>query len=359
MTAAAQLNAIPVDPDRVITDPGYGEAFTEHLFSIDWTPDKGWHGAELRPLGDISLHPGTIGLHYGQVIFEGLKAHRRVDGTVAAFRPEDHARRFQRSARRLAMPELPEEIFVGAIEQLIARDGGMLSEDPTHCIYLRPIMFATDVTLMLRPSNGFRFLLMAFVAAGFFGDNVESVSAWVSHDHARAFPGGTGDVKVAGNYAASFLAQRRAQEAGCQQVLWLDAVERKHIEEMGGMNIFFVRGSGPGAEVVTPQLTGTLLPGVTRDTVLGLAARLGLTPREERVPLAQWRAECEQGLVTEVFACGTAAVITPVKSIHDSGEEWVIGDGTPGPVTLSLHRELVDLHHGRSEQPPAWADTAR
>ncbi|RKT19370.1 branched chain amino acid aminotransferase [Streptomyces sp. 1114.5] len=354
MTSAAQRKPIAIDPARVITDPGYGEAFTDHLFSIDWSPELGWHNAELKPLDNLSLHPATLGLHYGQVIFEGLKAHRRVDGTVAAFRPEDHARRFQRSARRLAMPELPEEVFTDAIEQLIERDGGMLSEDPTHCLYLRPIMFATDVTLMLRPSNTYRFLLMAFVAAGFFGDDIESVSAWVSHDYVRAFPGGTGNVKVAGNYAGSFAAQRQAQEAGCPQVLWLDAVERRWIEEMGGMNVFFVRGEGPSAEVVTPLLTGTLLPGVTRDTVLALAERLGHTPREERISLAQWKDEVERGVITEVFACGTAAVVTPVKSFHDGGEEWVVGDGTPGPVTRALHGALVDLHHGLSEQPPAW-----
>ncbi|MFJ9770757.1 branched-chain amino acid aminotransferase [Kitasatospora sp. NPDC101157] len=340
-------NPTAVDPARVIADPGYGEAFTDHMVTADWSPEKGWHNVGLRTLENLTLHPGTLGLHYGQVIFEGLKAHRLADGTVQAFRPLDHARRFQRSARRLAMPELPEELFVEAIDRLVEADGAMLSDDPTHSLYLRPLMFATDVTLMLRPSTTFRFLLMAFCAAGFFGDDVESVSAWVSRDYVRAFPGGTGDVKVAGNYAGSFAAQKLAQDAGCQQVLWLDATERRYIEEMGGMNLFFVRGTGEGAEIVTPRLTGTLLPGVTRDTVLRLTAERGYRPREERIELEQWLAQCADGTVSEVFACGTAAVITPVGAIRDGERTWTIGTGRPGSVTLDMHRALVDHQQGR------------
>jgi branched-chain amino acid aminotransferase len=215
-------------------------------------------------------------------------------------------------------------------------------------------MFATDRSLMLRPSDEYQFLLMAFVAGGFFGDDVPSVSVLVNHDQSRAFPGGTGDVKVAGNYAPSFVSQRQAAEVGCQQVLWLDANEKHWIEEMSGMNMFLVRGTGKGAEVVTPELTGTLLPGTTRDTVLRLAERLGYTPRTERVSLDQWRQECRDGVVTEVFACGTAAVVTPVSDVRDEGGDWTISDGQPGPVTLELRRALVDMHHGVSPDPDGW-----
>jgi branched-chain amino acid aminotransferase len=344
--------------DRVVQNPGHGEAFTEHMISIEWSGEGGWSAARMTPLENLSIHPGMIGLHYGQVAFEGLKAHRRSDGSMGVWRPADHALRFQRSCRRLAMPELPVETFVAAIHQLIDADEGSLSDDPAHSIYLRPIMFATDTSLMLRESRTYRFLLMAFVAGGFFGENIESVSVYASRSYSRAFPGGTGDVKVAGNYAPSFLAQREAAAAGCQQVLWLDAVERRYVEEMGGMNIFLVRGRGSRAQVVTPELTGTLLPGVTRGTILTLAERLGHEPVQERISLDRFRAECESGLITEAFACGTAAVVTSIAKVCDRDSAWAIGDGKPGPVTLALRTALTDLHHGLVPDPDAWLDSS-
>jgi branched-chain amino acid aminotransferase len=336
-------------------NPGHGETFTDHMFSLTWSPADGWHDPQLGPLSDLVLHPATIGLHYGQVAFEGLKAHRRHDGAIGVFRPLEHARRFQRSTRRLAMPELPEELFMQALDTFVAADEGWLSDNPTHSLYLRPLMYATDVTLMLKPSVGYRFLLMAFLAAGFFGDDVDSVSVLIGRDYPRAMPRGTGDVKIAGNYAPSFIAQRQAQELGCAQVVWLDAMEQRWVEEMGGMNLFFVRGSGPGAQVVTPELTGTLLPGVTRDTLLTLAQRLGYRPSTERISVDQWREECERGVITEVFACGTAAVVTAVGQVRDTaGPDFTIGDGKPGPVTTALRTALVDLHHGLGEDPDGW-----
>jgi branched-chain amino acid aminotransferase len=357
MTTYAEPQSAQQDsPPRteVVLNPGHGEAFTAHMISATWSEESGWSGLELLPLSDLVIHPGMIGLHYGQVAFEGLKAHRRGDGRMGVFRPADHAARFRRSCRRLAIPELPEDVFVAAVDRLIATDEGALSTDPSHSIYLRPIIFATDTSLMLRPSRTYRFLLMAFVAGGFFGEDVESVSVWISHDYVRAFPGGTGDVKIAGNYAPSFLAQRQAEEAGCAQAVWLDARERRYVEEMGGMNMFLVRGSGPDAQVITPELTGTLLPGVTRRTVLTLAERLGYRTGQERISLDQWRRECTEGSMTEVFACGTAAVVTPVGAVRDRDGGWTIGDGRPGPVTLSLRQALVDLHHGKLPDPEGW-----
>lgn len=355
MTLTAPEGSLaPAAAQQPALRPGHGDAFTAHMIATDWTASRGWAAPELQPLENLSLHPGTLGLHYAQVVFEGLKAHRRVDGGMSVFRPWDHARRFQRSARRLAMPELPVELFVSSIEQLIATDEGMLSDDPSHSIYLRPLMFGADANLMLRPSEEYRYLLMAFVAGGFFGQDIETVSVWVSHEHSRAIPGGTGNVKCAGNYAGSFVAQRAAHDAGCQQVVWLDPVERHWVEEMGGMNMFFVRGSGPGAEIVTPRLSGSLLPGVTRDTLLALASRAGYTAREERISLDQWRDECARGVITEVFASGTAAVVTPVGEVRDEGGDWTIGDGKAGPVTMQLRQQLVDLHHGTLADPDGW-----
>jgi branched-chain amino acid aminotransferase len=339
------------NPAKVV----HGENFTEHMVTATWTPQDGWSRPELRPLEPLSISPGMIGLHYGQVIFEGLKAHRRVDGSMAVFRPWENARRFQRSAARLAMPELPEDIFMDAIERVAAADQHLLSDDPALSLYLRPLMFASEPSLALRTANEYTFLVMAFVTGAFFGDDVDAVTVWVNREHPRAMPGGTGDVKCAANYGPAFLAQRKAEERGCQQVVWLDAAERRWVEELGGMNLFFVRGTGPDAEVITPELTGTLLPGVTRKSLLILAERLGYTVREERIGVDQWRAECEQGLITETFACGTAAVVTPVGEVRDDTVgAWKVGDGKPGPVSAALHDALVDLHHGIAADTDGW-----
>ncbi|MFD8014403.1 branched-chain amino acid aminotransferase [Streptomyces sp. NPDC058955] len=354
MTLTFDHDSAAASAPQPVRAPGHGDAFTDHMYTLSWNPTDGWHKPELGRLRPLTLHPGTIGLHYAQVIFEGLKAHRQADGGVAVFRPWDHARRFQRSARRLAMPELPEDVFVDSIEQVLRADQGLLSDDPSHSIYLRPMMFGADANLMLRPSHTYEYLMMAFVAGGFFGKAMETVSVWISHEHSRAIPGGTGNVKCAGNYSGSFVAQLQAQEAGCQQVVWLDPLERTWIEEMGGMNMFFVRGSGPGAEIVTPALSGSLLPGVTRDTLLGIAESMGYVPREEKISLEQWRRECAKGRITEVFASGTAAVVTPVGHVKDRDGDWTIGDGEPGPVTLALREALVDLHHGTAPDPKGW-----
>jgi branched-chain amino acid aminotransferase len=337
------------------SSPGHGDAFTDHMYAMSWTEDTGWQPGSLRRLAALSLHPATLGLHYGQVIFEGMKAFRQLDGSMAVFRPERNALRFQASARRLAMPELPVADFVAAIDSLVAADGHALSDDPEHSLYLRPLMYGSEANLMLRPSRTYEFLLMAFVAGGFFGDTVAPVSVYVSREHSRAMPGGTGNVKCAANYGPSFAAQRIAQEAGCQQVVWLDSVERRWVEEMGGMNMFFVRGD----EVMTPALTGTLLPGVTRDSLLALASRAGYRVTETRISVDEWRAGCASGEITEVFACGTAAVVTPVGRVVDETGTWQVADGEMGPVTRGLRRTLVDLQHGRTPDPDGWLHRIR
>ena len=333
---------------------GHGDLFTAHMVGSSWTEQSGWSPAELLPLAPIPMHPAMIGLHYAQVVFEGLKAHRQVDGSVAVFRPWDNARRFQRSASRLQMPQLPERDFVAAIDRLVAADEAWLPNDPNLSLYIRPLMYATESNLMLRPSAEYRFLVLAFLAGGFFGERPAPLSVWVSREHARAMPGGTGDVKCAANYGPSFVAQQAAAEAGCQQVIWLDSVERRWVEEMGGMNLFLVRGTGPGAEVVTPALTGTLLPGVTRDSLLSIAARLGYRPGQERISVEQLRAECESGLISEMFACGTAAVVTPIGRIKDGDAQWTVGSGEAGPITLALRERLLDVQHGLAEDPEGW-----
>jgi branched-chain amino acid aminotransferase len=333
---------------------GHGAMFTSHMVSTTWSTQQGWQGLELLPLEPIPVHPAMMGLHYAQIIFEGLKAYRRADGSVAMFRPRENARRFQRSARRLCMPELPEETFIHALERLVAADAPWVPADPGLSLYLRPLMYATEVNLMLRPSGTYRFLVLAFVSGGFFGDQLAPISVWVNQTHARAMPGGTGDVKCAANYGPAFVAQQAAAAAGCQQVIWLDAAERRWVEEMGGMNLFLVRGAGPGAEVVTPELTGTLLPGITRDSLLVIAGRLGYQPRQERISIDQLRAECVSGTITEMFACGTAAVVTPIGLIRSEAGDWTVGRGDPGPTTLALRERLLAIQHGSADDPDGW-----
>jgi branched-chain amino acid aminotransferase len=334
--------------------PGFGEAFTDHMVTAGWTADDGWQRPRLRPYGNLPMDPAMVGLHYGQAVFEGLKAHRQADGSLAVFRPDRHARRFQQSAARLAMPEPPAELFLEMVRDLVRADGARLPDNPAVSLYLRPVLFASEACLALRPAREYQLAMIAFVTGGFFGDEPKPLSVMVSREYSRAAPGGTGQAKSAGNYAAAYLAQSRAEEAGCQQVVWLDAVEQRWVEELGATNIFFVRGHGAAAQVVTPELTGTLLPGITRDSLLTLAEELGHAPSEERVSVDQWRTESRSGVITESFACGTAAVVTPIGQVHDGGDDWTIGEGTAGPITLALRDALVAVQQGRAPDPHGW-----
>jgi branched-chain amino acid aminotransferase len=346
-TAVAQREAI-------LSNPGFGRHFTDHMVTIEWTEGRGWHDAELVPYGPIELDPATMSLHYGQEIFEGLKAYRRSDGSIATFRPEMNARRFQRSARRLAMPELPETLFLAAIEALVDQDQEWVPAYPETSLYLRPFMFSTEVGLGVKPASSYLFLLIASPAGAYFHGGIKPVSVWLSTEYVRAAPGGTGEAKCAGNYAASLVAQAQAAAEGCDQVVWLDAAEHRWVEEMGGMNLYFVFGSGDDARLVTPELTGALLPGVTRSSILQVADDLGIDAQEERISIDDWREGNASGAITEVFACGTAAVITPVGRVRWSMGEWSVGDGTPGPVTSQLREHLLGIQHGRVEDQHGW-----
>ncbi|MEV0748158.1 branched-chain amino acid aminotransferase [Streptomyces sp. NBC_01220] len=337
--------------EAILVKPGFGRYFTDHMVTIKWTEGRGWHDAQLVPYAPLSIDPANMTLHYGQEIFEGLKAYRQPDGTVATFRPEANAERFQRSANRLAMPELPVETFVEACDALVRQDAAWV---PAHggeeSLYLRPFMIATEVGLGVRPSNEYLFLVIASPAGAYFPGGVKPVSIWLSEDRVRAVPGGMGDAKTGGNYAASLLAQAEAAAKGCDQVAYLDAVEHKWVEELGGMNLYFVYGN----KIVTPALTGSLLAGITRDSLLRLAADLGYEPEESRVSIDQWRDDTANGTLTEVFACGTAAVITPVGVVKSAGGEWTQGDGTPGPVTMRLRERLLDIQRGTAEDAHGW-----
>jgi branched-chain amino acid aminotransferase len=335
-------------------NPGFGRYFTDHMVTIAWTEDAGWHDAKLVPYAPIPMDPATNVLHYGQAIFEGLKAYRQADGSIATFRPEANARRFQRSAARLAMPELPEELFLASIEALVDQDRAYVPDDAEESLYLRPFMVSTEVGLGVRPANSYLYVLIASPVGAYFKGGVKPVSVWLSTEYVRAAPGGTGEAKFAGNYAASLIAQAQAAERGCDQVVWLDAHEHRWVEEMGGMNLFFVYGEGENARVVTPELSGSLLAGVTRDSLLTVAKDLGLGADEGRINVDDWREGNASGEITEVFACGTAAVITPVGTVKSAQHSWTVGDGQPGEVTMRLRHALLDIQTGRAQDAHGW-----
>jgi branched-chain amino acid aminotransferase len=336
--------------EAILAEPGFGRHFTDHMVTIKWTEGRGWHDAQLVPYAPLSLDPANMTLHYAQTIFEGLKAYRQPDGSVATFRPEANARRFQSSARRLSMPELPVETFIAACDALVRQDRAWVPDAGEASLYLRPFMFATEVGLGVRPANEYLFLVIASPAGSYFPGGVRPVSVWLSEEYVRAAPGGTGAAKAGGNYAASLVAQAQATEHGCDQVVWLDAIERRWIEEMGGMNLYFVYGD----RIVTPELSGSLLPGITRDSLLTIAADLGYQAGEGRISVDDWKQGAADGTLTEVFACGTAAVITPVGSVKSTRAGWSVADGAPGPVTLRLRSALLDLQSGRAADPYGW-----
>jgi branched-chain amino acid aminotransferase len=360
MAFTHSLNPAPrsaAERDAILAAPGFGKYFTDHMVRIDFA-DGAWGEATVLPYGPISLDPATAALHYGQEIFEGLKAYHQPDGSISTFRAQANAARFQRSARRLGMAELPTELFIESLRELVAVDSAWVPSSSDASLYLRPFMIATEVGLGVnKPSSQYAYLLIASPAGPYFAGGVKPVSVWLSTEYTRAAPGGTGEAKCAGNYAASFVAQAHATAQGCDQVVWLDAAEHRWVEEMGGMNLYFVYGSGENARIVTPALTGTLLPGITRDSLLTLATELGYTAEEGKISTDEWREGNAAGAITEVFACGTAAVITPLGSVKSAEGSWTIGDGQPGPVAMRLREMLTGIQTGVIPDGHGWMAT--
>ena len=334
---------------ELLKDPGFGRVFTDHMVTIRWTKDRGWHDAQVGARAPITLDPAAAVLHYGQEIFEGLKAYNLSDGSIALFRPEQNARRFRASAARMALPELPEALFMQAIEELVKIDKDWIPGGEGS-LYLRPFMIASEIFLGVKPSAEYIFAVIASPVGSYFKGGPAPVSIWVSETYTRAAVGGTGAVKCGGNYAASLRAQAEAIDHGCDQVVFLDAVERRYIEELGGMNIFFVFDDG---SLSTPPL-GTILPGITRDSIIALARDAGTTVREELYTLEQWRADAASGRLKEAFACGTAAVISPIGKVCSTSGDFAINGGAAGPVAMGLRKQLVDIQYGRAPDPHNW-----
>ncbi|WP_327179292.1 branched-chain amino acid aminotransferase [Streptomyces sp. NBC_01335] len=345
-------NPTPVaERGTILADPGFGRWFTDHMATAKWTPAGGWHDHRIGPLEPFSMHPSTAVLHYAQEIFEGLKAYRHADGSVWLFRPDANARRFARSAARLALPQLPEEDFLTSVAELVRADEAWVPT-PTvdESLYLRPFMFASEAFLGVRPAAQVTYAVIASPAGPFFPSGVTGVTLWISSEYTRAAKGGTGTAKCGGNYAASLAAQIEAQQHGCDQVMYLDSAGEDNLEESGTMNVCLITADG---RLVTPAL-GTILEGVTRDTVLSLAADFGLTPEERSISLGELRSGAADGSITEVFAAGTAAVITPMVGFKGEGYEFTVGDGTPGKHTMALRDHVLDIQYGRAEDKHGW-----
>jgi branched-chain amino acid aminotransferase len=345
-------NPSPAADDRVaetLAAPGFGRVFTDHMVTARWTVSDGWHDAGVRPYGPLSLDPATQVFHYAQSIFEGFKAYRQPDGSLATFRPAANGERFVRSAQRMALPALDVDDFVAAADRLVRTDARWVPSAPETSLYLRPFMMATEVGLGVRPANEVTFVVIASPSGSYFTGGRRPVSIWLSEDYSRAAPGGTGAAKCAGNYAASLVAQQEAIANGCDQVAFLDAVERRWVEELGGMNIFFVLDDGT---LVTPELTGSILEGVTRDTILTLAKELGHDVEERRIDVDEWRKGVESGRITEVFACGTAAVVTSIGTLRWHGGAASLSGDTP--VAERVRSTLVGIQHGSAPDPHGW-----
>ncbi|MGQ7297461.1 branched-chain amino acid aminotransferase [Quadrisphaera sp. KR29] len=343
------------DADRaaVLADPGFGKHFTDHMAHAVWTAAGGWGQARVEPYGPLLLDPSAAVLHYAQEVFEGMKAYRWADGSVWTFRPQANAARFARSARRLALPELPEADFLASLEALVSADEAWVPTGGETSLYLRPFMFASEAFLGVRPAATVDYLVIASPAGSYFTSGPRPVKLLVSRTYTRAAAGGTGAAKCGGNYAASLLAQQEAYAAGCDQVVFLDAAEQRWVEELGGMNVFLVTADG---RLLTPELTGSILEGVTRDSILEIARDLGLQPVEQRIALDDWLAMAAGGEVTEAFACGTAAVVTPIGSFVDGGDTKPAAAeaDVAGKVTEAVRSTLLDVQYGRAEDRRGW-----
>ena len=345
----------PVAADQraaLMTNPGFGKVFTDHMVTIRWQEGKGWHDAEVGARKPFQLDPACAVLHYAQEIFEGMKAYRMADGAISLFRPEENARRFARSAERMAMPLLPERLFVKAVEQLVSIDADWV---PTGegSLYLRPFMFAAEPFLGVRPASDYVFCVIACPVGSYFKGAAKPIALWVSGAYTRAAQGGTGAAKCGGNYAASLAAQADAIRNGCDQVIFLDAAEQTKIEELGGMNVFFVLD---GERLVTPPL-GTILPGITRMSIIELAREAGLSVEERHYTFEEWQADAASGKLKEAFACGTAAVVAGIGEVRFEEGSFTIADGEEGAVTKRLRDHLVGIQRGRVADIHDWVQT--
>lgn len=345
-------NPVPAqERDRIKASPKFGTVFSDHMASISWNTDAGWHDRKVIPYGPLTLQPAAAVLHYAQEIFEGLKAYRHDDGSVWSFRPEANAARFARSARRLALPELSELDFLGSLKALVEVDNAWVPQGEESSLYLRPFMFASESFLGVRPAQGVDYYVIASPVGAYFSSGVKPVSIWVAEEYHRAGDGGTGAAKCGGNYAASLLPQTEAYENGCDQVCFLDASTNTYVEELGGMNVFFVYSNGT---VTTPELSGSILEGVTRSSIIQLLKDTGKNVVERKIALSEVKESLENGEIIEIFACGTAAVVTPIGNLKGNSFDLAVADGQAGELTLQIREELTGIQTGHLPDRYNW-----
>jgi branched-chain amino acid aminotransferase len=343
--------ASDVDVARVLADPGFGDHFTDHMTVATWTSEGNWSEAKVQPYGPFLMDPAAAVLHYAQEVFEGMKAYRHADGSIHLFRPDANARRFQASAARLMLPELAVDDFVTAVSELVKADARWVPEAAgERSLYLRPFMFASEVFLGVRAAERVTFSVIASPAGPYFKGGVKPVDIWVTDTYARAGIGGTGAAKCGGNYAASLIAQYEGYEHGCSQVLFIEAADKDRVEELGGMNVFLVTSDG---RLITPALTGTILEGITRDSILTVASDLGMTTEERRITPEELFDGIADGSTVEAFSCGTAAVITPIGAFKSTKGEWRLPENG-SPQTLALRNAVLDIQYGRVPDTHGW-----
>jgi branched-chain amino acid aminotransferase len=329
---------------------GFGRYFSDHMFLMNYTREKGWHDPRIEPYQPLSLDPAAMVLHYGQEVFEGLKAYHLPDGGIALFRPEKNIERMNASARRMVMPEVDPDLFFQAMQELVLLDRDWIPTSEGTSLYIRPTMIANEPALGVRPAEQYLFYIITGPVGAYYRQGFKPTRIYVTDEYVRAAKGGSGAAKTAGNYAPTLLAAKGAIEQGYTQVLWLDAKERKYAEEVGTSNIFFLVED----ELVTPPLGGTILPGITRDSVLRLARHWGLDVSERLISIDEVVEGCKTGALKEMFATGTAAVISPVGEIGYQGEVFRVADGGIGELSQTLYQELTSIQYGHKEDPFGW-----
>jgi branched-chain amino acid aminotransferase len=347
ITKADQLKAKP-DENKL----GFGTIFTDHMFNMDYSVEKGWHNPRIEPYAPLVMEPSTMVLHYGQGVFEGMKAYRNQQGGVQLFRPQENFKRLNASNRKLCIPEVDEAFALNALKQLLTVEKGWIPSAPGTSLYIRPTIIATDPFLGVRASFTYRFFIILSPVGAYYAEGFNPVKIMVTKEHVRAVRGGVGDTKTLGNYAASLLAGDRAHKAGYTQVLWLDGVEQKYVEEVGAMNIFFVIGN----ELITPMLSGSILPGITRDSVLALGQSWGMNVSERKISIDEVIDAHTSGQLKEIFGSGTAAVISPVGELKYEETVITVGDGQVGPMAHKFFQSLQDIQYGVIEAPQGWIE---
>jgi branched-chain amino acid aminotransferase len=347
--SAEQLKTPPASMSGVI----FGTVFSDHMFCMEWEEGKGWHNAEIKPYGPLMLEPSSMVLHYAQMSFEGLKAYQTDSGEHVLFRPRENFKRMNRTSLRMCLPELDIEEVLTTLKKLLRLDSGWVPYEAGTSLYIRPTILATEEAIGLKVSSKYLFFIILSPVGPYYPQGFNPVKIMVSEKYVRAVPGGVGYAKTGGNYAASILAEKEAKELGYTQVLWLDAVERCYIEEVGSMNIFFLINE----EIVTPQLTGSILPGITRMSVLELGKHWGLKVSERRVSIDEILKGLKDGSVTEIFGSGTAAVISPVGVLSYKGEECQVGNGETGPITSRFYEQLTGIQYGKVDDPFDWVES--